>query len=60
MSKNANPKKVLKKGCFLEVSEHNALIFNSYMKNVVMLIFRENNRKSVGVFLCKYIILTND
>jgi hypothetical protein len=40
MSKNENPKRVLKRGSFSGVSYHNALKNNSYMEKHVMLIFR--------------------
>ena len=44
MSKNENPKKVLKKRCFLKVSEHNALNLFFKAENTVMINFHYNYR----------------
>jgi hypothetical protein len=41
MSKNGNPKRVLKKGSFFKVWDHNALNFELHVEKTVMLIFRK-------------------
>jgi hypothetical protein len=51
MSKNENPKKVLKKRCFLEGSEHNDLNLFFRDKNIVMIIIL---RKNAAIFYVSY------
>ena len=53
MSKNENPKIVLKKGSFSETSEHNALNFDFWGKKSVTINFRKIYIKILILYIIK-------
>ena len=50
MSKNENPKKVLKKGAFLELLDHNALIYKNN-ENYFVIVILQNYYLKNNLFL---------